>query len=42
MKPLKTFLDMELLNVDWKNIINVNMNTNDSGQENEENSFLFV
>lgn len=44
MKSLKSILDMELIQVDWKNIISINnlIDKNESNEKNEDCSFLFI
>lgn len=46
MKSVKSLLDMDLIQVDWKNIININRNRVGDKSKNKENnkdlSFLFI
>ena len=46
MKSVKSILDMNLIQVDWKNIININRNRisdqSESKENNEELNFLFI
>ena len=46
MKSVKSILDMDLIQVDWKNIINININNfvnqSESKENSEELSFLFI
>lgn len=46
MKSVKSILDMDLIQVDWKNIININrnnfVNQSESKENSEELSFLFI
>ena len=45
MKSLKSILDMEILQVDWKNIVSINtdrLNGTKNTHESEEMNFLFI
>lgn len=44
MKSLKSILDMDLIQVDWKNIISINNigDKNEHKEGNEESQFLFI
>ena len=44
MKSLKSILDMELIQVDWKNIISINnlIDKKESNEKEEDCGFLFI